>query len=584
MSGINEEMSMEDNETPGDGSTPNPIAAQSPQPKSKGFTLIAWVFIILFVTVTAAIQIIRKQDEVPEPKRIPSVFSGFTAQAQSQMAGPMAGVSELIVANQVDQARPDLLATEASPEELAGDFQLKYFVGSKIVLETFSQYSGNKEGMSQTEKQQLLTAMKPLENGTFAERIQFSIIAGEISSPKRAYEELTKIQALALRNEFSMTPENSKLLQALLAVYRDYNHFRFDLPNVSDAQKTLIQDSLGWLGSLALNHEGVSLDSDEAMAVGSPYGIVLEHSQGVSKQSRQQSTEGPVRLFLSVIGGVMGVCCFGVFGFFALALVLSLIGSGTITLRFKFERGHGGVYAETFALWFFIFMLLQVLVAIPYIPLPRIMLMPLSMFGSLLALVWPRLRGIPWSTVLDDIGWTRGAGFLQEISLGFLTYLMSLPLLAAGGGLMLVLAQIIKIIKEALGDPTAGNELTNAAHPVVPLVVDGTLLDRILLFVLAAVAAPIVEETMFRGVLYRQLRESTGGWAKILSILASMTLVSFIFAVIHPQGIVAIPALMGLALGFNIAREWRGSIIPCIIAHGISNGLIMGLLFFILQM
>jgi len=44
--------------------------------------------------------------------------------------------------------------------------------------------------------------------------------------------------------------------------------------------------------------------------------------------------------------------------------------------------------------------------------------------------------------------------------------------------------------------------------------------------------------------------------------------------VIHPQGFIAVPALMALAYGFTILREWRGSIIPCMVAHGLNNGIV----------
>jgi membrane protease YdiL (CAAX protease family) len=54
--------------------------------------------------------------------------------------------------------------------------------------------------------------------------------------------------------------------------------------------------------------------------------------------------------------------------------------------------------------------------------------------------------------------------------------------------------------------------------------------------------------------------------------------VSFIFAVIHPQGILFVPVLMSLAFGFALAREWRDSLIPGMVAHGLSNGLIMTLI------
>jgi membrane protease YdiL (CAAX protease family) len=91
---------------------------------------------------------------------------------------------------------------------------------------------------------------------------------------------------------------------------------------------------------------------------------------------------------------------------------------------------------------------------------------------------------------------------------------------------------------------------------------------------LAAVVAPLVEETMFRGVLYRHLREASCRWGTAWSIVFSGTVASFIFAVLHPQGLLAVPVLMALAYGFTIAREWRGTLVPCMVGHGLSNGLV----------
>jgi membrane protease YdiL (CAAX protease family) len=55
-------------------------------------------------------------------------------------------------------------------------------------------------------------------------------------------------------------------------------------------------------------------------------------------------------------------------------------------------------------------------------------------------------------------------------------------------------------------------------------------------------------------------------------------LVSFVFAAIHPQGWVAIPALMSIAVGMNLLREWRGSLIPSMVVHGLSNGIVVSMM------
>ena len=126
-------------------------------------------------------------------------------------------------------------------------------------------------------------------------------------------------------------------------------------------------------------------------------------------------------------------------------------------------------------------------------------------------------------------------------------YLCALPLLLAGVLIMLALM----FAQRALGggvQPGAGS------HPVVAEALHGNLWVWGQLFLVACVAAPIVEETMFRGVLYRHLREVSCRWGTVASILASTLLSSFIFAVIHPQGWLGVPVLMSLATAFALAR------------------------------
>ena len=98
----------------------------------------------------------------------------------------------------------------------------------------------------------------------------------------------------------------------------------------------------------------------------------------------------------------------------------------------------------------------------------------------------------------------------------------------------------------------------------------------------ACVAAPIVEETMFRGVLYRHLRDLTGGWQRWISIGFACLLNALIFASIHPQGALGIQMLMTLAIGFSLVREWRDSLFGPILMHGLNNLVVTSMLFFML--
>jgi membrane protease YdiL (CAAX protease family) len=177
-----------------------------------------------------------------------------------------------------------------------------------------------------------------------------------------------------------------------------------------------------------------------------------------------------------------------------------------------------------------------------------------------------------------DIGWTRGrarGGVWTEILCAPLGYAMTLPLLAVG----VLLTFFLLLIDTALAGPTpplapAGGP----AHPIIVELAGGNLLLIAQILLIGSVAAPIVEETMFRGVLYRHLRDASASTGFILSVLISTIVNSFVFAIIHPQGWVAIPALMSLAIGFTLAREWRGSLIAAMVMHSLNNGIVLGLL------
>jgi len=91
------------------------------------------------------------------------------------------------------------------------------------------------------------------------------------------------------------------------------------------------------------------------------------------------------------------------------------------------------------------------------------------------------------------------------------------------------------------------------------------------LFLLLAVSAPLLEETFFRGILYGALRRRYG-------VAAGVIFSAAIFASLHPQvplGFLPIFALGALLAGLY---EWRRSLIPGMVFHGIHNGIIFLLL------
>ena len=100
---------------------------------------------------------------------------------------------------------------------------------------------------------------------------------------------------------------------------------------------------------------------------------------------------------------------------------------------------------------------------------------------------------------------------------------------------------------------------------------DETLLVSILAVVLIVGLAAIAEEVFFRGFVF-------GGLRKRFSLWPAAILAGIIFGAIHaPTGVTAVIPLAGLGVAFCWLYEKTGSLWPCVIAHGINNGLALAL-------
>jgi hypothetical protein len=112
--------------------------------------------------------------------------------------------------------------------------------------------------------------------------------------------------------------------------------------------------------------------------------------------------------------------------------LISLIGI-PIFLRTVFRRhlrglvstspGHR-IYAEAFALWIVLFFGFDGAVEWGIFPLNRLFLKGVFSLLSLVALIWPVLRGLPWQQVRQDIGLTSGRTPALEAILGGACYVM----------------------------------------------------------------------------------------------------------------------------------------------------------------
>lgn len=100
---------------------------------------------------------------------------------------------------------------------------------------------------------------------------------------------------------------------------------------------------------------------------------------------------------------------------------------------------------------------------------------------------------------------------------------------------------------------------------------------RYLVAALAVLTAPLVEELVYRGVLYTGIERRYG-------LATGVLVVTSLFALVHvPQywgSVAAIGAILTLSLVLTLLRAFTGRILPCIATHLVYNGIqAVGLLF-----
>lgn len=152
------------------------------------------------------------------------------------------------------------------------------------------------------------------------------------------------------------------------------------------------------------------------------------------------------------------------------------------------------------------------------------------------------------ASVEREIGWPRRFTGTQ-ILYGFGGYCLAMPLM----------------IVVALAAPKVFRHFPSPSNPAIPQIIGAnSALSAMLIIGLASFAAPIVEETLFRGALYNGIRMRLGKWPAIL-------LTGFIFGFFHPVGIAEMFPLAVLGGVFAWMAETRKSLAPSMVAHCINN-------------
>lgn len=303
---------------------------------------------------------------------------------------------------------------------------------------------------------------------------------------------------------------------------------------------------------------------------------------GVPGEPDQAPQGGQIR---AESAAVLAVAGFGIIGGFLAILVgagillvaLMMRGAGRLRLAFQAEHPGAGIYLESFAIFLGAMALGSVGGWFVHWSCQPV----ISLAGVGLALYWPKLHGVDWKRSCLGLGLHRGKGWLREIAAGFVGYLILLPMAVIGVACSFLLMRLAgslpgqgmdRVVPSGEGAEAAVAPIT---HPAVGWLLGGWEIQLLVLF-LAAVLAPLLEELFFRGAFFRFLRSRMG-------LMAAGLLSGLVFASLHPQGWMGIPALTAMGFGFAAIREWRDSLIAPMVAHAINNGLLIGGLSLILH-
>lgn len=350
-----------------------------------------------------------------------------------------------------------------------------------------------------------------------SERLLVAPVIAELSTKEEA---ISYIEATS-----GLEPAAAKARETLLKIYAA------GASSIPKDEALVLENELGWCGRLALTWQMPDTAPERAKVL-----------SGAKRTAMTLIAAAIIVLLLIGIGLVMGI----------VALVLRL--TGVIQKHYAPDLPPLAPYVEGFALFLAIYVGASFIkTLLEKVGVAGLVGLQIALFATCL---YPLLRGVNWREYRHAIGWHGGAGIFTEVGCGLLGYLAGLPIVVLGGVCSYLLVK-----------------LTGAEQPIHPISgeVGEGILSILLLYLAAAIIAPVMEETLFRGMLYHHVR------AKMHWIFAAM-LVGFIFAAIHPQGWAAIPVLGAIGFVLAMIREWRGSLIASITAHAFNNGLLVTML------
>lgn len=361
------------------------------------------------------------------------------------------------------------------------------------------------------------------EANTPEDKVRVAMLSGEVLGTDFAR---TQLDALSTTSPGEAVEAD---IRSLFRIYDD------GVESLSPEQKERLVSRHGYLGRLSLAHD---VPPDQ------------EPRKGLLAEAFWYT------LRLSVLG-------FGLIALIGLSLILFTLAcvwfaKGRIRRAYRPDPAASGAFLEGFALYLILYVAIGVLFR--YFQLASLQWTWLALLILPVVWGWLSFRGTTSTERFEAFGWHKGQGVLKELAVGVGGYVAGLVVIAVG----IALTYFLVLYTNIRPSSPVMQELTGGPWHLVAL------------YAVACIFAPFMEESMFRGAFFHHLRRHWG-WA------ASAPIVSIIFAILHPQGWVAAPALTAIALVLAALREWRGSLLAPMAAHACSNFLVLTLALTLLQ-
>lgn len=382
--------------------------------------------------------------------------------------------------------------------------------------------------------------------GSVRNRQAGAVMLAELETSQKALDvlEIMEDYAQTVGYSFSQTEQsNTETLRKIFAGE--------EVSKISDDRKELLREELLWFGELAL-HPKKELQPNNADPARRK---ILENSETVFFTLAAFALLGVGALLVGIVGAIA---------------FLFMYSTEKLKIRTAPYTQQPTVYLESFTVWLCAFIGFSVVLgsAVPdFNPLvANLLVFALSFFCGI---CWPLFRG-GGAELRQDVGFTGNP--LTEAVVAVWCYVCSLPLVLLG--FIVTLSLLVSTPSSAENDLLA----SGPGHPLIEWVMKGDPSTIVLVFAVACIGAPIVEETFFRGFFYRALKDNSFRLGRLASVCFSALVNGLVFAAIHPQGIFFIPVLCSLGMAFSFAREWRGSLWTPMVMHAIHNGILTTIL------